>query len=80
MEYEYNPEREAKYRAKLESLGFELVQDKGLWATIDGSHILDFSCIDPDKYIEFAMREMFNMGYTDGEKHIQKEMNKLLGR
>lgn len=42
MEHEDNPEYEAKCRAKLESLGFELVKPTGLWATIDGAHIIDF--------------------------------------
>ena len=80
MNREDNPEYEAKCRAKLESLGFELTQPTGLWATIDGYHIIDFSAIDPDKYFEFACREMFNMGYVEGWKHIKEEINKLLGR
>lgn len=80
MNREDNPEYEAKCRAKLESLGFEMVQPTELWASIDGAHIIDFSAIDPDKYIEFAMREMYNMGYADGEKHIKNEMNRLLRR
>lgn len=80
MNPDYNPEYEAKCRAKLESLGFELVKHTVLWATTDGTHIIDFSAIDPEKYVEFACREMFNMGYADGEKHIQDEMNRVLGR
>lgn len=80
MNPEDNFEYIAKCRVKLESLGFELIQSKGLWATIDCSHIIDFSAIDPEKYIEFAMREMYNLGYADGEAHIQDEMNRILVR
>lgn len=80
MEHEDNPEYMAQCRAKLEDLGFALLQPTGLWASIDCVHLIDFSAIDPNKYVPFAMREMFNKGYADGEKHIKEEMDKLLGR
>lgn len=77
----YSPEYETKCRNKLESLGFVFFSLENLLeASIDGSHYIDFSATDPEKYVEFAMREMYNLGYSDGEKHIKDQMNKLLGR
>lgn len=71
-------EYEAKARAKLISIGFEMTQPHGLWAIIDNKFLIDFSSIDPDKYLIHASREIYHMGYDDGQKSVKEVLRNLI--
>lgn len=67
-------------REKLVALGFVLQQNEGLWATDNsGMYLIDFSEVNPEYYIHYALATVYNRGITKGEENIKSSMKSLLG-
>ena len=69
---------EAGARARLVSMGFEMAKPYGLWATINGEYLIDFSAIDPDKYLIYAAKEIEHMAYRKGQESIKNKLRELV--
>lgn len=78
MKGEQLKQHEIKCRSKLQEIGFQLVRSSGLWATVDGSFIIDFSAVDPEKYLIYALKETARKAYADGQESVRRELRNLI--